>query len=176
MKFFLFKLLDKSASYRSIFSSLWYANLPCYDLRGLTAQSNGDSAFIKFCSWRGISIPCSQIFTTFPTDQGLCCSFNMKSAETIFEGSTYPHLIKNLQSFDRSHSFHTTTSKLGTEIRPGKSNILTLYIDGHSDLLSPGSVMSDSAGFDGIIMPAGSMPLSTFSSFSVRPGENISYI
>ena len=96
----------------------------------------------------------------------------MKSAETIFEGSTYPHLVKNLQSLDKSLSSRKKIpTKFEPEIRPGKANMLTLYIDGHSDLLSPGSVQSDSAGFDAIIMPAGSMPLTSFGSFSIRPGK-----
>ena len=33
--------LDWTASYSSLMRALWYANLPCSDLNGLTAHSKG---------------------------------------------------------------------------------------------------------------------------------------
>ncbi len=47
-------------------------------------HKDGKNSLLKKCKWKGIEIPCSSIFKKFPTDQGLCCSFNMKAADEIF--------------------------------------------------------------------------------------------
>jgi hypothetical protein len=41
------KELDMSRSYKSIFSTLWYTSLPCFDLKGLTAHSDMQSSILK---------------------------------------------------------------------------------------------------------------------------------
>ena len=33
----------------------------------------------------------------------MCCAFNMKAADEIFSGQTYPDLVTNLQSFDKNN-------------------------------------------------------------------------
>ena len=53
-------------------------------------------------------MPCSAIFSTFPTDRGMCCAFNMKSADMIFKGSRYVELIKKLQDKDKKKAFENT--------------------------------------------------------------------
>jgi hypothetical protein len=55
--------------------------------------------------YKGIEIPCSAIFKTFPTDRGMCCSFNMKAADEIFLEKSYSSLIQNLQDYDKQFSF-----------------------------------------------------------------------
>jgi hypothetical protein len=42
---------------------------------------------LKYCEWKGEPISCAAIFVTFPTDRGLCCAFNLKTAEDIFQES-----------------------------------------------------------------------------------------
>jgi hypothetical protein len=44
---------------------------------------------IKQCMWKGMEIDCSAIFKTFPTDRGMCCTFNMAKAEEMFQQSQY---------------------------------------------------------------------------------------
>jgi hypothetical protein len=57
----------------------------------------GKNGLLKYCQWKGKEIPCSAIFTTFPTDKGMCCAFNLKAADEIFTGRTYSKLITDLQ-------------------------------------------------------------------------------
>jgi len=94
----MFARMDMKTSFNSLFNTLWYSNLPCYDVTEVTSEFNGDKAMLKYCNWKGRTIPCSAIFTKFPTDKGLCCSFNMKAAEEIFSGDMYPQMLKNMQN------------------------------------------------------------------------------
>ena len=55
----------------------------------MTAEHDGERSILKYCEWKGESISCASIFDTFPTDRGLCCSFNMRAAEDIFQAETY---------------------------------------------------------------------------------------
>ena len=54
---------------------------------------------MKECKWKGRELPCSAIFVKFPTDQGLCCSFNLKAANELFHAGT----------FSRCQSYKTLT-------------------------------------------------------------------
>ena len=104
-----FVKLNKTSSFPVMFSSLWYSTLPCFDVQNLTSQHEGEKSLLRYCEWKGEPIPCSAIFTTFPTDKGMCCAFNMKAAEDIFEGKTYSTLVKNLQQEDKANSFFNST-------------------------------------------------------------------
>jgi hypothetical protein len=59
--------------------------------------------------FEGIEIPCAAIFKTFPTDRGMCCSFNMKAADEIFQEKSYSSFIQNLQDYDKGFSFQNTS-------------------------------------------------------------------
>jgi len=85
------------------------AALPCFDIRNITAYSNGASALLRYCEWKGIPISCSAIFTTFPTDQGMCCSFNMKAADEIYVKSAYRDMLQSMQTSDKKASFLPST-------------------------------------------------------------------
>ena len=100
-----FSNLDDTATFKNIFQTLWYTGLPCFDLSNLTANKEGDRSILKYCEWKGLKMPCSTIFTTFPTDRGMCCSFNMKAAEEMFNGETYPKLVQTMQMEDKKNSF-----------------------------------------------------------------------
>jgi hypothetical protein len=43
----VFKHIDLSSSYKGIFSTLWYTSLPCFDLKGLTAENDGQRSLLK---------------------------------------------------------------------------------------------------------------------------------
>ena len=45
---------------------------------GNMGASNGEHSMLKKCFWKGRRLDCAAIFTVFPTDRGMCCTFNMK--------------------------------------------------------------------------------------------------
>jgi amiloride-sensitive sodium channel len=173
-----YKKLNQTMAFEAIFSNMWYSSLPCFDVKGITAESDGEKSILKYCEWKGIEIPCSAIFTKFPTDQGMCCSFNIKAADDIFNGETYPKLVTKLQEADKNLSFGTTKGLKQTlsdqdlEVIPGRNKGLVLMLDAHTDLLSPGSVDSDYEGFLGLISPKDSFPFIMQEGFEIRPGHN----
>jgi len=59
--------LNKTEYFWKLYSTLWYSGFPCFDLKGVTAHNNGDRSVLKYCEWKGAAVPCSSIFTTFPT-------------------------------------------------------------------------------------------------------------
>ena len=85
----LFQKWDHARSYKSLFSSLWYSSLPCFDVRNISAQKDGERSMLKYCEWQGKQVPCSAVFTSVPTDRGMCCSFNAKAAEELFSNGPY---------------------------------------------------------------------------------------
>ena len=78
-----FGSLDFEKSYSSLFELLWYSQLPCTDVMGITSEIKNEMAFIKRCYWKGQKLSCNSIFRKQPTEQGMCCSFNMKKAEAM---------------------------------------------------------------------------------------------
>ena len=109
--------LDLKSAYSAITSTLWNSGMPCHDFDRLDKTKT--TSLLKYCEWKGKQIPCSAIFSTFPTDQGMCCTFNIKAAEQLFSGETYPRLLKNLQSSDQSTQIYSHKDSYFTE--PGKN-------------------------------------------------------
>ena len=72
--------------------------MPCYD----TKENN--LGLLKSCIWRGQSIPCSQIFKAVPSDIGMCCAFNMKKAEEVFQDGQYRKSMTRMQMKDIKES------------------------------------------------------------------------
>ena len=64
-----FRSVDVIKAFGTIISTLWYLKLPCFDIKGLTGDQNGQKSMLKQCVWKGITIPCSAIFTRVTTDQ-----------------------------------------------------------------------------------------------------------
>ena len=173
----MFDRLDQSGSYQGFFSSMWYSTLPCFDVQGVTAQSDGTSALLKYCEWKGTPMSCAAIFNTFPTDRGMCCSFNMDAADEIFAGSTFPGLISLLDSQDRNSSFTNPNVPKSyilnnePQVQPGQNKGLLVMLDAHSDLFSASSVGSDNEGFVALVHPSGSFPFTMLDGFKVQPGH-----
>jgi len=65
----IFDRMNKTAAFPNLIGALWYATLPCFDVKGLTSDYAGQHSVLKICKWKGTRIPCSAIFTTFPTDK-----------------------------------------------------------------------------------------------------------
>ena len=83
-----FDTMDQKG-YKSLFEVLWYQQLPCFDVKSTTSVSNHQHGMIKYCEWKGRTIPCSAIFKTTPTDRGMCCTFNLQAAEKMFKDEEY---------------------------------------------------------------------------------------
>ncbi len=170
--------LDHFQSYKNLIHNLWFSSLPCFDIQGVTAEIDDEKSILKYCEWKGIPISCSAIFTTFPTDRGMCCSFNMKAANDIFFESTYTTILKNLQEWNKNHSLSNSslptefTENLEPKTSHGQNNGLLLILDAHSDLFSPTSVDSITDGFVGYIGPRNSFPFVSQEGFFIKPGHS----
>jgi hypothetical protein len=169
--------LDQTQSFKALFSSLWYATLPCYDIKDITAKNNGERAVLKYCEWKGQQIPCAAIFSPYPTDHGMCCSFNMKAAEDIFQDGAYPDVITGLQNADDEQSFSQSilpnwyTDNSEPTTLPGRNKGLFLMLDAHMDQFATASIDSDYDTFMGLINPSGSFPMMSLEGFEIKPGH-----
>ncbi len=105
----MFKRLNITASFELLFRILWYSNLPCFDVYGVTSEKPYEKGIIKACLWKDKPIPCAAIFTAVPTDQGMCCAFNMDPLNKIFNGNLYVNLAQEMQDSDRNGAFMDTT-------------------------------------------------------------------
>ena len=170
--------LNLTAAFEATFTTLWNAKLPCFDTDGMTAMADGDRGILKKCSWKGLSVPCSGIFKTFPTDWGMCCSFNIKAADEIFTRSQFSNLVKKLQTENANTSFENSTlpdwytDHKEPSSRPGRNLGLQVFLDAHSDVVESFSVSRDFEGFTGLVTDPGSFPLSNLKGFEVKPGHN----
>ena len=97
--------LDLAKSYVKLLELLWYSRLPCFDVKGLTSEQKDEMSVIKRCYWRGEMVDCASIFVTRSTDRGMCCTFNVGNAESIFVDTTYRNITSYLQKRDKKDSF-----------------------------------------------------------------------
>ena len=170
--------LNQIATFQSIFSTVWYSSLPCFDIRNITALSNGDSSLLRYCEWKGKPISCSAIFSTVPTDQGMCCSFNMKAANEIYVESEFRDLLIEMQQSNKVASFLPSAIPKSymqggePKIIPGRNKGLVLLLDAHSDWLTPGSAEGDFNEFTAFIDSSGSFPLMNQEGIQIKPGFN----
>ena len=99
--------------------------MPCYDTKG------NDLGLLKACIWRGETMPCSQIFKAVPSDIGMCCAFNMKKAEEIFEENQYRKSMTLMQMRDIKESDGIEKSKdfkqMNTEPQVGRTKGLSCF-------------------------------------------------
>ena len=98
---------------------------------------------LKACIWQGEEFPCSELFRAFPTNQGMCCSFNMKNADEMFQKSKYNQILDAMQSRDKNETFvkDGVKGKVGSwngnpMAQAGKEKGLQVVLDAHSDYLS----------------------------------------
>ena len=100
-----FGKMDLNTTYPSVFQLLWYSQLPCFDVKDVTSNWPDQMSIIKSCSWKGKKISCTSIFQMLPTDRGMCCSFNMKKAEEIFQKTKYAELVQKFQNSDKDKRY-----------------------------------------------------------------------
>jgi hypothetical protein len=93
-----FGSVDMDKAYGPMFELLWYSQLPCTDVKGLTSKEKDELSFVKRCYWKDKLVSCNAIFQKRPTDQGICCSFNMEKAENVLRSSKYTKAISMRQN------------------------------------------------------------------------------
>jgi hypothetical protein len=169
------KRINITEAYQSIFQSLWYSFIPCFDVRNVSRKVY-EMSLLRYCEWKGMPISCSAIFTTFPTDQGLCCSFNMKAADEIYIASKYRDNLQAMQITDKINAFLSsnlpTVLTQDTGPQAGVRNGLTVMVDSHSDWLVPGTFNEEFHAFTAVIQSSGSFPLMSQGGLLIRPGYN----
>ena len=158
-----------------LFEILWYTQLPCFDISGITSNVSDDTALLKRCYWKGKQMSCSTMFKMQPTDRGMCCSFNMEAAEKVYKKSRYTESLKKLQTRDKELSFqYVNEEQLELEqIKPeaGLDEGLTVILDAHRELISSGTVFDNFRGFVAKVNPKNEFPITSKGSVLIKPGE-----
>ena len=159
-----------------MFQLLWYSQMPCFDVQGLTSKAKDELSFLKKCFWKDNEISCSAIFDQRPTDQGMCCSFNMEKADRLLRKSRYTKAISARQSedaesaFDAKHPPDWYTNKMEPTSQAGRNKGLKLIMDGHSNKVSAGTVKENFNGFITLVDDKDKFPLLSLTSLISRPG------
>ena len=102
-----FGTIDMEKSYQKLFEIMWYSQMPCFDVKGVTSKAKDEMSMVKRCLWKGLEISCSAIFDTRPTDRGMCCTFNMEKVHDVFRRSRYRDVVYSMQQKDSNSSFDT---------------------------------------------------------------------
>ena len=174
-----FAAMNITAAYPNLFELLWYSQLPCFDVKGVTPTLVGKrTSMLKRCKWKGKTMSCASIFKQFPTDRGMCCTFNMKAADEIFKESQYSTWIKLLQERDANSSLKSSavpdwyTYDKEPMPQPGMTKGLEVMLDAHTNLVAPSSVREDFQGFIAVINSPDSYPLTLQNSLRIRAGHD----
>lgn len=171
-----FGSLDMEKSYEPMFELLWYSQMPCIDIQGITSDQRDELSFIKRCYWKNRPISCNAIFQKRPTDRGMCCSFNMEKAENILKESKYAYAISSRQEDEKERGFEVSEvpewylDDNEPKAEAGRNKGLTLVVDRHSDIISASTVMDNFQGFVTVVDDNDKYPLTSSSSLIARPG------
>ena len=155
-----------------MFELLWYSRNPCFDVEELTSDQIDEKSVIKQCIWKGEPISCSQIFTMTPTDNGMCCRFDLDKPNNVFKINT--QTMQNLQVQDTANAFDTiydSKQTLDIDVKPEVGRFLGLILDAHSDLLSDGSIEEDSNRFLVGLTKSEEFPLMGQGTKVLKPGH-----
>ena len=171
-----FGALDLVTSYEHFFQLLWYAQMPCVDIEGVTSQAKDEIGFLKQCYWKGHLVSCNSIFQKRPTDRGMCCVFNMQHAKQSLKNGMYQDSISSRQSEDAKKAFeqqhppkwyaenNEPTTEAGTE------KGLTIVVDGHYDKLSAASIQDNFRAFPILVSDKDDFPSLDGNERLARPG------
>ena len=170
-----FRKMNLDKSYKALFEILWYTQLPCFDVENVTSEFPDQYGMLKGCFWKDKEVPCSKVFDTFPTDQGMCCTFNMEKAEKMFQNGKYTDMVQYMQTRDQNMSYDRKFDMpelFDLISEAGRSKGLHVILDAHSNLLAGGSVPHDFDGFVAIIDSKNQYPMTARKSVLLRPGHN----
>ena len=171
-----FGSMDMNESYEPMFELLWYSQMPCIDIEGITSEQRDELSFIKRCYWKNQPISCNAIFQKRPTDRGMCCSFNIEKAEKILKDSKYSYAISSRQKDEKDKGFEMSEvpewylEENEPKSEAGRNKGLTMVVDRHSDMLSASTVMDNFQGFITVVNGNDKYPMTSSSSLIARPG------
>ena len=118
---------------------------------------------------------CAAIFTTRPTDRGMCCSFNAKAAEEMYKTSRYSSVLEELQKQDKKLTFpplhHEKTVVKDFKPQGGLEKGLALVLDSHSNIVAPGSVSDNFQGFVATVSSKNEFPITSRKTLMIKPGQ-----
>ena len=106
-----FKGMDVQKAFKNMFELLWYSKLPCFDIINVTSSANNQRGMLKTCSWKGEKISCSKLFKLVQTDHGMCCAFNMPSADEVLVKSKMTETVKELSIRDSEKRYCSFNEK-----------------------------------------------------------------
>ena len=150
--------------------------MPCFDVKGLTSETKDEISFLKRCFWKENPINCTAIFQQRPTDQGMCCSFNMEKANKVLKDSRYTEAISTRQYEDATNAYESADIPdwylNGKEPQPeaGRNKGLMLIVDGHSNMQSAGTVKDNFNGFLTLVDDNDKFPMVSVGNMMTRPG------
>ncbi len=163
----LFKKLLMPASKSSILEFMWNTNLPCFDDKLRRTKLH----VLAKCSWKGVEVPCQEIFSTVSTDSGMCCAFNAQEAEDAYKESQYMDTVKFLRAADGQDKADNRSSSIDLTTQSGKDMGLTVYLDARSDVIVEGTVATESRGFIAYVSPRSEYPWVRRKGFAIEPGK-----
>ncbi len=171
----LFTNTDMRASYKPFFSLLWSTTLPCFPQKDEFDRPLSKFSIIKHCAWRDVPVNCADVIKMFPTDNGMCCVFNLEAANKLLWEGPYADMVTMLQERERKSAIaqveKSMNKKAGMTTTSGKKRGLKLFLDAHSNRIMPGSVISNSNAFTATVGDRGAFPLTKQNSFLIRPGH-----
>ena len=172
-----FLKLDPELLYQDLMESLWKSQLPCFDTSSYL-ESPGELSLLKQCYWKSELVHCASIFTTIPTDRGMCCSFNMQKANEMLNPSPYVDTISHFQELDRNNSYWNSSIlpegyvvKGEPKPKQGISKGLTLLLDAHTDMLDFSTVNEDFQAFIGMVNAKDVFPVTDHNNIKILPGH-----
>ena len=160
-------------AYMALFEILWYSKLPCFDIQNITSMEKDETSILKKCYWKDEQVKCSAIFTTHPTDRGMCCIFNHKAADSQYHESRYTKALKKMQEQDKSLAIEGQSVQTSVNMLPsaGEEKGLTLILDAHKDLLTSGTVTDNFNGFVTTVTSKNEYPMMKRHSLMIKPGH-----
>ncbi len=170
--------LNYDVIFESLAKTLWRSRLPCFDVHNETALEDNDSAFVKACHWKSLPVPCDAIFDAVPTDVGMCCSFNMAPADSLFVDGVYSRTVVGLQREDKNGSFGDSrlpdwfTENNEPTSKAGQTMGLRVTLDGNADKLVGMSVENDYASFSAVVTSPDNFPLMNQRGFKLERGHH----
>ena len=148
--------------YPNLFRLLWYSMLPCFSIPGINSRH-----MLKQCKWAGKEVNCSDIFQSIPTDSGICCSFNHKTA---LKSSLYSDLVQEMQNRDRILAGKTTQKVEVLKALEGRNNGLQVILDQNTDQISAQTIFNDENGFKVFIGEQSEFPLLNQENLAIATG------
>ena len=123
-------------SFPSLFQLMWHSSLPCF-----SKPSTSPGFLLKKCFFAGEERDCKEIFKPLPTSSGICCAFNH---HMVLQESEYSKLVTKMQEEATGYKM---SDKQDHRALVGLHKGLKVIVDQHSNLVTPGSVFTNSKAF-----------------------------